>query len=141
MAVYPWPVTYWQAFSWEDGCLVYREVTDPTNNNNSLGYQLIPGPGVGGLIQCKAFITPYFDILPSPAGQSKQDDIFQANRLEMVYTSNIQDQDLVHVLPLAGPAQWFSVNGAPQVRERLGYAKVRIVPPACPPSGPIIYVG
>lgn len=100
---------------------------------DSLGYRLVIGPLAG-----QYFRTPNYDTHSSDAGQSKEDNIFTSNKFKTQYGVDIQSTDLMLVTPRAGSSDWMSVKGAPKNRAILGYCEVYLIPPGCPPGGPVI---
>lgn len=68
--------------------------------------------------------TDNYDAHSSPAGQSKQNNIFTSDKLEVPLGVDLRAQDVLKIVRSDGAVQWFKVAGAPKSRTILGYVKV-----------------
>ena len=113
--------TDWQAEVFLDTVLIYSPVRDA--DKNPIGVKLKAGP-----YPCDWQESPYFDMHQSPAGTTKQEDIFQANVLRMPYDVDVAPADYVSGTTAAGLTFTGFVDGELQNRQRLGYSTCKIVP-------------
>jgi hypothetical protein len=116
----------WQISMYLDSVAIYREKLDPTTGD-SLGYKQVSTGNA-----CHFHGTPNFDTHSSAAGQSKEDNIFTANMIEVDIDVDVQSMDMAYVTLRTGLSFWQVVQGAPQIRTVLPRQKfygVPVVPP------------
>jgi hypothetical protein len=77
-------------------------------------------------VRCQIHHTANFD-RSVPAGQIKQANIFTSDRLTLGIGADVRDGDLLDFVSRGGTAEWFVVDGVPQVREITGHQKVNLV--------------
>lgn len=116
----------WQLLMYKDSISFYREVLDSVTGD-SLGYRLYSGP-----YPCNFQRTPNYDKHSSPAGASKEDNIFTADGARMQFDADFDALDMAHVTSRLGDTAWESVKGAPQRRQLLSYCTCYLVPSQAP---------
>jgi len=99
----------------------YRPVKDA--NKNPIGVTYRSGP-----YQCNWQESSYFYTHTSPAGDTKMEDIFQANVLRLQYDADFKAGDYLSGTTRLGITFSGFVDGEPQRRQLLGYSTCKVVP-------------
>lgn len=92
---------------WLDRMDIYRQVYG--KDGNSLGFLLI----AEGL-PCYVKRTPNYDTRNSPAGMSKENNIYTANDIGSHYDDDVRSLDAAFVTTRMDDSEWQKVEGAPR---------------------------
>lgn len=113
--------TVWQKVVFTDTLETFR--IDQRDRDAQGDYAVALVRRVAGFpIPCKWHATDNYDEDSSPAGQSKQNNIFTSDKCKCAFSADVRAEDYVRItLGLDGKQFWFTVAALPKQREILAY--------------------
>ena len=102
-----------------DSMDIYRnDERDTDAQGNIQGVRLVISS-----VACNKHDTDNSDVVKSPAGQSKDSNIFTMDKVSLAVSVDLRSEDLVYITTRDGRSEWFNVHGAPKHRTLLGYQR------------------